>query len=33
MLNMQSVDANFTYAGGPLWDGMELVVDKPVSVE
>lgn len=33
MLNMQSVDANFTYAGGPLWNGETLVVDKPVMVE
>lgn len=33
MLNMWSVDANFSYPGGPLWDGEKLVVDKPVIVE
>lgn len=25
-----SLDANYTYPGGDLWDGEKYVVDKPV---
>jgi hypothetical protein len=25
----QSLDANFTYPGGPLWNGVSLADDKP----
>ncbi|KAI0397556.1 glycosyl hydrolase family 61-domain-containing protein [Xylariaceae sp. FL0594] len=29
MNNGQSVDADYVYAGGPLWDGVNYVQDKP----
>ena len=29
MYRLQKIDENFTYPGGPLWDGVKLVVDKP----
>ncbi|KAF2118757.1 glycosyl hydrolase family 61-domain-containing protein [Lophiotrema nucula] len=31
MYNMQSLDANYTYPGGDLWDGEKFVEDKPVA--
>jgi hypothetical protein len=30
MMNQQKLDENYTYPGGPLWTGEELVLDKPV---
>ncbi|CAI6333745.1 unnamed protein product [Periconia digitata] len=33
MLNNQKLDENYTYPGGPLWNGEDLVVDKPVVLE
>jgi len=29
MLSLLTVDDNYTYPGGLLWDGVNLVVDKP----
>ncbi|KAF2205228.1 hypothetical protein GQ43DRAFT_437244 [Delitschia confertaspora ATCC 74209] len=29
MYKLESIDANFTYPGGPLWNGEKLIVDKP----
>jgi hypothetical protein len=26
------VDDNYTYPGGPLWDGEKYIVDKPVDL-
>ena len=30
MNRLQKIDENFTYPGGPLWNGVKLVEDKPV---
>jgi hypothetical protein len=30
MYQLKKVDTNFTYPGGPLWDGEKLVEDRPV---
>jgi hypothetical protein len=30
MLNQEKLDENYTYPGGLLWTGEELVLDKPV---
>ena len=30
MYSTLSLDANYTYPGGDLWDGEKLVVDKPI---
>jgi len=29
MYNMQTVDPDYVYPGGPLWNGTDLIVDKP----
>lgn len=29
MYNQKSVDADYEYPGGPLWNGETLVQDKP----
>lgn len=29
MYNNKKIDDNYTYPGGPLWNGETLVVDKP----
>lgn len=29
MYRMQSIDEGYVYPGGPLWDGENLVQDKP----
>jgi hypothetical protein len=33
MYNGQSLDPEYTYPGGDLWDGDKFVVDKPVVSE
>ncbi|KAF2791623.1 lytic polysaccharide monooxygenase [Melanomma pulvis-pyrius CBS 109.77] len=30
MYNLKKLDSNFTYPGGPLWDGQKLIEDKPI---
>ncbi|KAK9771610.1 putative Glycoside hydrolase [Seiridium cardinale] len=32
MYSDESIDDDYSYPGGPLWDGIELVQDKPVAV-
>jgi hypothetical protein len=32
MAEKRSIDANYTYPGGPLWDGEKLVEDKPIDL-
>jgi len=30
MYRLQKIDESFTYPGGPLWDGVKLIDDKPI---
>ncbi|ETS73783.1 hypothetical protein PFICI_14729 [Pestalotiopsis fici W106-1] len=32
MYRFQSLDADYVYPGGPLWDGVNVVQDKPVAL-
>jgi hypothetical protein len=32
MYRFQSLDADYVYPGGPLWDGVDSVQDKPTAL-